>query len=409
MGKRLTIADAVELLQVGTAEIIPEDGLEAKLRTAEKEGRPLRVKLGIDASGPDIHLGFAVVLRKLRQFQDHGHIAVLIVGDFTGKIGDPSGRKRTRPQLTDEQIQENLRSYQEQVFHILDPEHCEFRFNGEWCDPLTAADVIRLASQSTVARLLERDDFAQRFRENEPISLHELLYPIFQAYDSVAVKADIELGGTDQKFNILMGRQLQEAYGQKPQVVVLMPLLEGTDGVRKMSKSWGNYVGITETPREMFGKLMSIPDELIPRYFELAAWVSGAELDRVVQQLADPDINPRDLKARMAREVVAIYHSTEAAQQADKEFSRIFRKGGLPDDVPTVEIEWPDPVIWVVKLLTETAMVTSSSEARRLISQGGVYIDDQRVEDLGLQVPLNREILLRVGKRKFSRVRRKTK
>ncbi len=402
--KRLGVSEQLQIIKKGTVEVIPEDELRSKLERSVREKKPLKVKLGIDATAPEIHLGFVVVLRKLRQFQDLGHKAVLIVGDFTGRIGDPSGQSKTRPQLSEEEIRSNMADYKEQILRILSEDRVDFRRNSEWSDPLTASDLVRLAAKSTVARMLERDEFEERYSKGRPISIHEFLYPLFQAYDSVAVEADIELGGTDQKFNLLLGREIQQEFGQEAQAVVLLPLLEGLDGVRKMSKSYGNTVGISESPREMFGKLMSIPDELILRYFELTTDYAQSELKRLKKALSDPEANPRDLKDELAREIVRMYHSEEAAELASKEFGRIFREKGMPDEVPTFELSWGEPAIWIVKLLTETGMAPSASEARRLISQGAVSVQGERIGDVEAKIPLERDLLVKVGKRRFLQV-----
>lgn len=385
------------ILRNRTVEIIREEELVSKLA----KRRPLRVKLGIDVSGPDIHLGFAVVLRKLREFQELGHIAVLIVGDFTGKIGDPSGRSKTRPQLTDVEVKKNMERYSEQIFRILNEEQTEFRFNSEWLEKLTATDIVDISSKCTVARMLERDDFSVRYRENKAIGLHELLYPIFQGYDSVAVEADVELGGTDQKFNLLVGRELQRNFGQEEQVVMSMPLLEGLDGVRKMSKSFHNYIGITEAPEEMFGKLMSIPDPLMMKYFELTTDLNEDEMARIHSRLESSE-NPRDLKEELAHRVVSIYHSMEEAEAARSNFNRVFREKALPKEMPVHTVA--EPRIWVVKLLTDLRFVTSNSEARRLISQGAVKVNDEKITDPEYELEVEDELIMKVGKRKFARI-----
>lgn len=400
----MDVDEQFEVIKKGTVDIILEDELKAKLERSLREKGSLKVKLGIDATAPEIHLGFAVVLRKLRQFQDLGHQAVLIVGDFTGKIGDPSGQSKTRPQLTDEEIESNMATYKEQILKILREDRTQFRHNSEWSDPLKASDVVRLASKETVARMLERDDFAKRYEDGQPISIHEFLYPIFMAYDSVAVEADVELGGSDQRFNILVGRNLQREFSQEPQVAVILPLLEGLDGVRKMSKSYGNSIGICERPRDIFGKVMSIPDDLILRYFQLATDYPDDELRKVEKALSDPAANPRDLKAELAREIVRMYHSQEAAKSASEEFDRIFRDKGLPDEIPTFQLSWEDKKIWIVRLLTETGMAPSASEARRLISHGGVTVEGGRIDDVDAEIALEGSFLLKVGKRRFLQV-----
>jgi tyrosyl-tRNA synthetase len=400
----MTLAEELKIIKDGTAEIIPEEELAERLKLARKEKKPLRVKLGIDASGPDIHLGFSVVLRKLRQFQDLGHKAVLIVGDFTGRIGDPSGVNKTRPQLTLKEIKKNMKRYENQVFRILRKDRSEIRYNSEWSDPLKAADIVRLASKSTVARMIERDDFTKRLNDGSPIALHEFLYPLFQAYDSVAVEADIEMGGTDQKWNLLVGRDFQREFGQSPQIVLTMPLLEGLDGVRKMSKSYDNYIAIEDSPKEMFGKVMSIPDTLILRYFQLAAFVPSNEIIEMKEAIERPKSNPRDLKADLGKRIVALYYSEKEAVKAEEEFDRIFKEKGLPDHVEEFSLEWKEKKIWIVSLLTESGCVSSGGEARRLIQQGGVSIDGERVREVDFEVSLKSDFLLKVGKRKFLKI-----
>lgn len=395
----------LELLRRGAAEIIREEELLDKLR----EGRPLRVKLGLDPTAPDIHIGFAVVLRKLRQFQDLGHEAILVIGDFTALIGDPTGRKQTRPMLTPEEIQRNAATYREQYSRILDPERTRVEFNSQWLSPLRFADVVQLCSKTTVARILERDDFAARWREGNPIGLHELLYPLCQAYDSVALQADVELGGTDQKFNNLMGRELQREFGQPPQVVLLTPILPGIDGVEKMSKSLGNYIGIGERPEEMYGKVMSIPDELMPTYFELCTDVPMEEVRAIEDGLRSGRVHPRDAKRRLAREIVAVWHGRQAAQRAEEEFDRVFTREELPSEVPEVPLAAaeldPQGRLGIVPLLRHVGLVTSNSEARRLIAQGGVSVDGQRVTDPEALVAVRTGTVVRVGRRRFARVR----
>lgn len=379
-------------LKRGTAEIISEQDLLARL----KEGKPLRIKLGLDPTAPHIHLGFAVVLRKLRQFQDFGHQVVLLIGDFTARVGDPTGRDETRKVLTPEEILANAETYKEQFARILDPSKTEVRFNSEWLSKMSFADVIGLASHTTVAQLLERDDFEKRYRGGIPIGLHEFLYPLMQGYDSVALEADVEMGGTDQKFNNLMGRALQKDFSQTPQVVFLMPILEGTDGVRKMSKSLGNYIGITEEPTEMFGKVMSIPDELMARYFELCTDVA---LDEVERRLASD--HPRDNKRWLAREIVTLYHGPQTAQSADEEFLRVFSQGGLPDDLKSVTVEQSlleNGAIYIVKLLTLADLATSNKDARRKVEQGAVSIDGEKVTSV-TDIPVAGGEILKVGRR----------
>ncbi|HIB64686.1 MAG TPA: tyrosine--tRNA ligase [Phycisphaerales bacterium] len=384
--------EQLEKLKRGAAEIISEEDLLKRL----KEGKPLRVKLGLDPTAPHIHLGFAVVLRKLRQFQDFGHQVVLLIGDFTARVGDPTGRSETRKVLTPAEIEANAATYREQFNLILDPDKTEVRFNSEWLMKMNFADVIGLASLTTVARTLERDDFEKRYKEGVAIGLHEFLYPLMQGYDSVALEADVEMGGTDQKFNNLMGRTLQKDYGQTPQVVFLMPILEGTDGVQKMSKSLGNYIGITESPTEMFGKVMSIPDEIMRRYFELCTDVDMDEVDRRLKS-----DHPRDSKRWLGREIVSIYHGEEAAKAADEEFIRVFSKGGLPDEVEPVSVsreELEDGAIYIVKLITMANLASSNKDARRKVEQGAVSLDGEKITSAG-NIPVKGGEILKVGRR----------
>jgi len=400
--EKLPVSEQVTLLKRGIDRLETEEELRQLLERSHQAGKPLRVKLGIDASGPDIHLGFAVVLRKLRQFQDLGHTAVLIVGDFTGKIGDPTGRSKTRPQLTNEQIKANMARYREQVFKILNPERCEFRFNSEWLDKLSATDVVNLAARYTVARLIEREDFKKRLEEGAPLSVHELLYPLFQGYDSVIVFADIELGGADQYWNLLVGRELQVRFGQTPQVIITMPLLVGTDGKLKMSKSYGNYVGITDPPAEMFGKIMSIPDELILNYFQLATDKTDEEIALFARRLSGGE-NPRNIKAELARSIVALYHSPAAARHASEEFDRVFREKEPPTQMP--EFPLPAPGVNIIQVIVQSGLLPSKSEARRKLTEGAIYLDGQRISDPELIVkPQDRPVILKVGKRRFLRL-----
>jgi tyrosyl-tRNA synthetase len=382
----------------GVDSVIPEEELKAKL----KEGRPLRVKLGIDPTSPEIHLGFAVVLRKLRQFQDLGNIAVLIVGDFTARIGDPSGRSKTRVSLSEEQIRENMKGYKRQIFKILDEDKAELRYNSEWLSKLDPSDIIKLSSQITVARLLERDDFEERYKAENPIALHELLYPMFQAYDSVAVKADVELGGTDQRWNHLLGRDLQRSFGMDPQVVFLMPLLEGLDGVRKMSKTYNNFIGIEETPKEQFGKIMSIPDKLILRYFELCLDYHDKDLKIIRKRLKSGE-NPMDLKLELAEGIVRLYHSEEDAKRERAEFIRVFSREEAPEDIEEFYIK-RNKKIWIVELLDSANLVKSRGEARRLIEQGALRIDGEKIVDQKLNISFSEEAILRLGRKRFLKI-----
>ncbi|MER3500930.1 MAG: hypothetical protein IMHGJWDQ_001321 [Candidatus Fervidibacter sp.] len=392
------VHEQLSLLKRGVAEIVPEEELVQKLKRSLRTGKPLRVKLGIDPTASDIHLGFAVVLRKLRQWQDLGHTAVLIIGDRTATIGDPTGRSETRPQLSLEEVRRNAETYTQQIFRILDPHRTEVRYNSEWLDRLTLSDLVFLASQMTVARMLERDDFAQRFKSAHPIALHEFLYPLMQAYDSVAVQADVEMGGIDQRFNILTGRDIQRAYGMEPQVAFLMPLLIGLDGVRKMSKSFGNYIGIAEPPKEMFGKVMRIPDELMRQWFILCTEVPEWEVDEILTG------HPMEAKKRLAWEIVRLYHGEEAADQAKAEFERVFQRRKLPAEVPTVEVRGEWRHFPLADLLVALELVPSKNEAKRLISEGAVELNGERITDWRQVVPVHTGDILRIGKRKFARL-----
>ncbi|MCP5152340.1 MAG: tyrosine--tRNA ligase [Ectothiorhodospiraceae bacterium] len=396
------VEEALRVIKRGAQELIPEEQMVSLLRS----GRPLRVKAGFDPTAPDLHLGHTVLINKLRQFQDLGHHVMFLIGDFTGLIGDPSGRNATRPPLTPEEIERNAATYREQVFKILDPERTEICFNSTWMRELGAAGMVRLAAQYTVARMLEREDFQNRFRSGQPIAIHELLYPLCQGYDSVAMRADVELGGTDQKFNLLVGRQLQETAGQPPQVVLTVPILEGLDGHQKMSKSLGNYVGISEPPNEMFGKLMSISDTLMWRYYELLSLdTSLDELGRLQAGVSAGTEHPRDCKARLAREIVGRFHGSGAAAAAEAEFERRFRGGELPADIPERAIAVAEPSAPIAWVLREAGLVASSSEAQRLILQGAVRVDGARLSDVDLRLSPPAELLLQVGKRRFCRVR----
>ena len=391
--------DELVALKRGAADIIPIEEFEERIKKGEK----LRVKLGIDPTAPDIHLGFSVPLRKMRQFQDFGHTAVLVVGDFTAMIGDPSGRSKTRPPLTEEEVKKNMEQYKEQILKILKEDNLEFRYNSEWLGRLTSKDIIKLAAKTTVARILERDDFEKRMKENVPISLHEILYPLFQAYDSVAIRADVELGGTDQRFNHLLGRDLQREFGQRPQVVFLLPLLEGLDGKLKMSKSYGNYVGINEPPDQMFGKIMSIPDTLIMKYYTLCTDLDNEELEKIERSLKDKDVNPRDIKLDLAETIVRMYHSELAAKKARENFIKVFSKRELPEDME--EVVYPEGErVWIVKVIRSITGL-SSSDIRRVIKQGGLKIDGEKVTDTDLEITVDREYVIKFGKKTFFRVR----
>ena len=403
----------LEMLCTGAAEVIRPEDLLLKLERALGAGQPLRVKLGADPSAPDLHLGHTVVLNKLRQFQDLGHTGIFLIGDFTGMIGDPTGKSETRKPMTREQVLANAETYKAQIFKILDPRRTEVRLNSEWLDAMTFADVVRLCGQYTVARLLERDDFSGRYRQGHPIGLHEFLYPMAQAYDSVALHADVELGGTDQKFNLLVGREVQRGFGQDPQVALIVPILEGTDGVQKMSKSLGNAIGIADPPDEMFGKVMSIPDRIMPRYFEMVSSLQPAEVDDTVRELERGTLHPKDAKVRLGKLLVTRYHSADAAEAAARRFEEVFSRHGLPEDVPQFVVPTElieNGVVRLVRLLTAAKLVASGLEARRLILSGAVEVMEEGgwhsllVADMGCRLPMDRVHLVKVGKRRFKRI-----
>ena len=390
------IQQALALLARGTDEITKPEELEERL----KLGRPLRVKVGFDPTAPDLHLGHTVIINKMRQFQDLGHTVIFLIGDFTGMIGDPTGKNVTRKPLTPEEVQENAQTYASQVFRILDEEKTEIRFNSEWLSALGSEGMIRLAATYTVARMLERDDFKTRFANNQPIAIHEFLYPLAQGYDSVALECDVEMGGTDQKFNLHVGRQLQQHYGQKPQIIITLPLLEGLDGVQKMSKSLGNYVGITDSPGEMFGKLMSISDELMWRYFDLLSFRGNDEIAAFRAEVANGR-NPRDVKFLLCEEIVERFHDRDAAVAAREGFIARFRQGEMPEDIPEMTLSTGGEGIGIAAALTQCGLTASNSEAFRMIQQGGAKIDGERIDDRGLQLPAGFSGVLQVGKRKF--------
>ncbi|MCS4121237.1 tyrosine--tRNA ligase [Salinibacter ruber] len=399
------VDEQMTVLRRGAEEIVPEDELAEKLRTSRETDTPLTVKLGCDPSRPDLHLGHTVVLRKLRQFQDFGHRAVLIVGDFTGMIGDPSGRSKTRPQLTLEETREHGQSYYEQATRVLDPDKTEIRYNSEWLDEMRFSDVIELAAQQTVAQMLKRDDFNERYEAGQPISLHEFLYPLAQARDSVHIEADVELGGTDQRFNLLLARRLQEANDQAAQVCMMLPLLEGTDGSDKMSKSLDNAIGIAEAPEDMYGKTMSVPDDLIYRYVELVTDIPTEQLPKV-KQFAES--NPRAAKAQLARRIVEMYHGEEAADRAEEHFEQTVVEGGVPDDLPEYTPTPEDGAeVGLLNLMRHADLTDSNSEGRRMIEQGAVTIDEEKVADTGRYIDVAEEapFVLQVGKRRFARIR----
>lgn len=391
--------DALARIKQGCEELLVESELVSRL----DRGKPLRIKAGFDPTAPDLHLGHTVLINKLRHFQDLGHHVMFLIGDFTGTIGDPTGKNATRPPLSKEQIAENARTYQEQVFKILDPARTEICFNSTWMEPLGAAGMIKLAARYTVARMLERDDFAKRYAGNQPIAVHEFLYPLCQGYDSVAMRADVELGGTDQKFNLLVGRELQKHYGQEPQVILMMPLLEGLDGVNKMSKSLGNYIGITEPARDMFGKLMSVSDTLMWRYFDLLSFRTPAQIVALRNEV-EAGRNPRDVKVMLAQEIIERFHSRAAAEDALADFEMRFRQGGIPDDLPEITLVAAEGAISLPQVLKQAGLVASTSEAMRMIDGGGVRIDSAKVEEKTLQLAAGAVVVIQVGKRKFARV-----
>ncbi len=404
--KFLPLNEQMDLIKRGAHEIIPEDELVKKIEKSIKEEKPLKIKLGCDPSRPDLHLGHSVVLRKLGQFQQLGHQAILIIGDFTGMIGDPSGRNVTRPSLSLEETRKNGESYLEQASKILNKEKTKIVYNSEWLSKMSFEDVIKLSSKYTVARMIERDDFTKRFKAGEPISLHEFLYPLAQAMDSVAISSDVELGGTDQKFNLLVGRDIQREFGMEPQVILTMPLIVGTDGIEKMSKSYNNYIGISDSPQEIFGKTLSIPDSLIYNYYELATDISNEELFDLRKQLNDQQVNPRDLKRKLAKTIVKMYHSENAAIEAEAEFDKIFIRKEVPDEIPEVILEQGETEIGILELLVKVNFASSKGEARRLVVQGGVTIDGNKVDDISANITLNKELILKVGKRKFIKLKK---
>ena len=400
----MTVNQQLTLIRRGAVEILPEEELAAKIKRSLATGQPLRIKAGFDPTAPDLHLGHTVLIQKLKHFQELGHQVIFLIGDFTGMIGDPSGKSETRKPLTEAEVKENAKTYERQIYKILDPEKTLVDFNSRWMKPLSAQGLIELAAKHTVARMLEREDFHQRFINHAPISIHEFLYPLVQGYDSVALRADVELGGTDQKFNLLVGRELQREFGQEPQVVLTMPLLEGLDGVQKMSKSLGNYVGIDEPPQEMFGKIMSISDVLMLRYYELLSDLSVGDLERLKADLAGGALHPRLAKENLAKEMVARYHSPVAAAEAARQFAAMFRDGALPEEIEDIKLTVAEKVVWLPKVLHQAGLTGGTSEARRLIQQGGVQVDGDKVSNVDLELSTGQTYLLRVGKRKFKRV-----
>lgn len=392
------VAEALEIIGRGVEEILVVEELRKKL----ERGRALRIKAGFDPTAPDLHLGHTVLINKLRQFQDLGHEVLFLIGDFTGMIGDPTGKVATRPPLTRDEVLDNAKTYEEQIFKILDPEKTLVVFNSSWMGEMDAVDLIQLAAKHTVARMLERDDFSKRYRGGQPIAIHEFLYPLIQGYDSVALKADVELGGTDQKFNLLVGRQLQESYGLEPQVVITLPILEGLDGIQKMSKSLGNYIGITDAPDDMFGKIMSVSDDLMWRYYELLSFRPLTEIEQLRRSVAE-GANPRDVKFLLAEEIITRFHDADVAGRAQENFIARFQKGAMPDDMPELTLDGSGGLL-IGTLLKEAGLVGSTSEAIRLIRQGAVRIDGERIEDAGLQCSTGETRVYQVGKRRFARI-----
>ena len=400
----MDIKDQIEIIKRGAVDLISEAELEAKLKKAQLEERPLSVKLGLAPTAPDLHLCHTVVLQKLKQFQELGHTAIFLIGDFTGMIGDPTGRIETRPALTREELLKNAETYKEQVFKILDMEKTEVRFNSEWMESMSAADMIRLCAQYTMARIMEREDFKNRYMNNLPISIHEFLYPLVQGYDSVALKADVELGGHDQIFNLFVGRDLQKVYGQEPQVIVTVPLLEGTDGINKMSKSYGNYVGIDESPDVIFGKLMSISDDLMLKYYELLSDISVDEYRKLKDDIINGTVHPRDAKVNFAKEIVRRFHGIKDAEEAHDNFDKVFRNKEIPDDIDVLKIERKEIEKWMPKLLVNLGMVSSTTEGKRMIAQGGVSVNGKKMTNEHTPIENVDEFIVKVGKRKFKKI-----
>ena len=402
----LTPQEQLQHLRLGSVDFVSEKDILTKLEKSYKENRPLRIKAGFDPSRPDLHIGHTVLMNQLRKFQDLGHQVIFLIGDFTARIGDPTGKNETRPALTKEEVVENAKTYAQQVYKILDEEKTEVRYNNEWFEKMASSDFIRLSSQYTVARMLELDDFSKRFKNNESIAVHEFLYPLVQGYDSVALKSDIELGGTDQLFNLLVGRDLQKSYGQAPQGVITYPLLEGLDGVQKMSKSLDNYIAVEDTPKDMFGKTMKVSDELMIRYYELLTDITAKDLDQMREELRDGRRHPREAKVSLAKFLVTRFHSAEAANNAEEEFNRIFVSKGLPDDIPEVSVAASDEV-WVCHLLTQLGLAKSSSEARRLVTGGAVQIRGEKVQDakMNLRLSSGEDFIVKAGKKKFAKVK----
>lgn len=401
----ISVKEQMEIIKRGAVEIITEEDLAKKIEKSIKEKRPLKIKAGFDPTAPDIHLGHTVLLNKMRQFQDLGHEVIFLIGDFTGMIGDPSGKSETRPRLTREEVEKNAETYKMQVFKILDPKKTQVRFNSEWLSKMAVLDFLELGARQTVARMLERDDFKKRFDSHKEISILEFYYPLLQAYDSVALKADIELGGTDQKFNLIMGRTIQKRYDCEEQVVITVPLLEGTDGVNKMSKSLGNYIGINESPENIFGKVMSISDELMLRYYELVSKISPDELNSLKQGIKSGAVHPMEAKKKLASEMVERFYSADDAEKAKKNFEKVFSSRQMPEDIEIFDVQWEGEQMWVPKILAKAGVVKSNSEARRLIQQGAVELDGKRVDNAETELPCNKTYTFKIGKKRFVRIK----
>ena len=402
-----TVNEQIEIIKHGAVEIITEEELKNKLNKAIKEKRPLKVKAGFDPTAPDIHLGHTVLLNKMRQFQDLGHEVIFLIGDFTGMIGDPSGKSEMRPRLTKEEVEKNAETYKTQVFKILDPDKTKIKFNSEWLSKMTVSDFLELGAMQTVARMLERDDFKKRFDSHKEISILEFYYPLLQAYDSVALKADIELGGTDQKFNLLMGRTIQKRYGCDEQVVITMPLLEGLDGVNKMSKSLGNYIGINEAPDNIFGKIMSVSDSLMIRYYELASNILPKDFKEIKEGIRSGAVHPMEAKKRLASEIVERFYSKESAEKARGSFEKTFSLRQSPEDIQSIDVKWEGEKMWIPKILTIAGIVKSNSEAKRLILQGAVEIDGEKLSDSEIELSNNKTYTFKIGKKRFVKIRAK--
>jgi tyrosyl-tRNA synthetase len=398
-----SVQEQLKIIKRGTSEIIDEKSLAHALEKSIKTGKPLRVKAGFDPTAPDLHLGHTVLLQKMKQFQDLGHEVVFLIGDFTGMIGDPTGKSETRKSLTPDEVKHNAQTYLEQVYKILDQNKTTIMFNSEWMNKFSSTDMINLAARYTVARMIERDDFQKRLANNQPVSIHELLYPLIQGYDSVAMKSDVELGGTDQKFNLLVGRDLQRAYKMEPQNIITMPLLEGTDGVQKMSKSLGNSIGVMDPPGEMFGKIMSISDDLMWRYFDLLSDIAASDLKALRDKTASGEMNPKNIKVLLGKELVTRYHSEEASEQAAQEFENVFKDKNLPKDIPTVKT-WGTEPRWIGKVLSDAKVCPSTSDAKRMIKQGAVSVDGEKVTNENLALDGNQEYLIKVGKKRFLKI-----